>query len=232
MASNAWAVQILEVAFSRRMCCSRVCSARRSATAPCASRETPTSRPGISRLSASRVARKAACGPPKPIGTPKRCAEPTTMSAPIAPGGRSSTRASGSAATMASAPARCAASISAERSRTSPVLPGYCRTTAKGLAAVIPATSPGAKSSSTIPCAARRVASTARLCGWRSAATATRSPSRASRAGRAARAMCTASAIAVASSSSEALAISMPESSMIRVWKASRSSSLPCAISG
>ena len=28
-ASSTWAVQMLEVAFSRRMCCSRVCSARR-----------------------------------------------------------------------------------------------------------------------------------------------------------------------------------------------------------
>ena len=44
--------------------------------------DTPTIRPGIWRLCASRVARNAACGPPKPIGTPKRWDDPTTMSAP------------------------------------------------------------------------------------------------------------------------------------------------------
>jgi hypothetical protein len=43
-------------------------------------------RPGIERLCSSRVAKKAACGPPKPIGTPKRCDEPSAMSAPISPG--------------------------------------------------------------------------------------------------------------------------------------------------
>ena len=74
-----------------------------SPAAPAASWLTPTRRPGMWRLKLSRVAMKPACGPPKPIGTPKRCAEPTTMSAPISPGGVSSTRASGSAATIASA---------------------------------------------------------------------------------------------------------------------------------
>ena len=52
-------------------------------------RVTPTRRPGSERLNASRVAMNAACGPPKPIGTPKRCDEPTTTSAPHSPGGAS-----------------------------------------------------------------------------------------------------------------------------------------------
>ena len=43
--------------------------------------------------------------------------------------------------------------------------------------------------------------------------------------------MAIASAAAVASSSSEALAISMPVSSQIMVWKFSSASSRPCAIS-
>ena len=54
---------------------------------PCASTVTPTRRPGSARLNSSRVAMNAACGPPKPIGTPKRCVEPTTTSAPHSPGG-------------------------------------------------------------------------------------------------------------------------------------------------
>ena len=50
LASKAWAVQILEVAFSRRICCSRVCIAIRSARLPLASLDTPITRPGIVRL--------------------------------------------------------------------------------------------------------------------------------------------------------------------------------------
>ena len=63
-ASSTCAVQTLLVALSRRMCCSRVCSAMRSAGRPSRSRETPMIRPGRSRLYASLVAKKAAWGPP------------------------------------------------------------------------------------------------------------------------------------------------------------------------
>ena len=73
---------------SRGGCAARASAARAgSACSPCASTVTPTRRPGIWRLNSSRVARYAACGPPKPIGTPKRCALPTTTSAPHSPGG-------------------------------------------------------------------------------------------------------------------------------------------------
>ena len=64
LASRACAVQMLEVARSRRMCCSRVWSAMRYAGCPCASTETPMRRPGIWRTYAFRVAKNAACGPP------------------------------------------------------------------------------------------------------------------------------------------------------------------------
>ncbi|AIL00422.1 hypothetical protein P797_36555 [Pseudomonas aeruginosa VRFPA04] len=64
LASSTWAVQMFELAFSRRMCCSRVCRAMRNAGLPRASRETPMIRPGIARLYPSRVAKNAACGPP------------------------------------------------------------------------------------------------------------------------------------------------------------------------
>ncbi|CFW44635.1 Uncharacterised protein [Bordetella pertussis] len=103
---------MLEVAFSRRMCCSRVCRARRSAGLPWASFETPTRRPGMLRLYASRQAMKPACGPPKPNGTPKRCAEPTAMSAPHCPGGSISASASRSVTQATTAPCACAACAS------------------------------------------------------------------------------------------------------------------------
>ena len=63
-ARRTCAVQTLLVALSRRMCCSLVWSAIRSAAFPSLSRETPMMRPGMKRLYASLVAKKAACGPP------------------------------------------------------------------------------------------------------------------------------------------------------------------------
>ena len=51
------------------------------------SRVTPTIRPGTFLLNFSLVAKKAACGPPNPRGTPKRWEFPITTSAPNSPGG-------------------------------------------------------------------------------------------------------------------------------------------------
>ena len=56
----------------------------------------------------ARTDMKPACGPPKPKGTPSRCAEPTTTSAPSSPGGVRSVSASRSVVTMARAPRSCA----------------------------------------------------------------------------------------------------------------------------
>ena len=56
-ASSTCDVQMLDVAFSRRMCCSRVCSASRSAWRPAESRDTPTRRPGRDRWNSSRTAK-------------------------------------------------------------------------------------------------------------------------------------------------------------------------------
>src|SRR5438105_8884371 len=46
-AISAWLVQMLEVAFSRRICCSRVASVKQNARLPRESVVSPTSRPGI-----------------------------------------------------------------------------------------------------------------------------------------------------------------------------------------
>ena len=45
-AISAWLVQMFEVAFSRRMCCSRVASVRQKARLPRVSTVSPTRRPG------------------------------------------------------------------------------------------------------------------------------------------------------------------------------------------
>ena len=63
-ANSACAVQMLDVALSRLMCCSRVCSAILKARLPSLSIETPIILPGIERLNSSLVAKNAACGPP------------------------------------------------------------------------------------------------------------------------------------------------------------------------
>ncbi len=130
-ASRTCAVQMFDVAFSRRMCCSRVCSVRRYAGLPCESTDTPTSRPGIERLNASLQLMKAACGPPNPNGTPNRWELPMTMSAPHAPGAWSRVSASRSAATQNSAPSACACSASGRMSWIRPVVDGYCASTPK-----------------------------------------------------------------------------------------------------
>jgi hypothetical protein len=62
--NRTWAVQMFEVALSRRMCCSRVCMAMRSAGSFCASMEAPMMRPGMIRSASVLQARKAAWGPP------------------------------------------------------------------------------------------------------------------------------------------------------------------------
>ena len=124
-------MQMLDVAFSRRMCCSRVPRASRRAGLPWASLETPTSRPGIWRLNSSRVARNPAWGPPNPSGTPNRWAEPTATSAPNSPGGRRSVRARRSAATMQKAPAAFAFAKKSAKSWIEPAVSGYWTRTPK-----------------------------------------------------------------------------------------------------
>ena len=49
-AFSAWAVQMLCVAFSRRMCCSRVCSVSTKPRRPSTSVVSPAIRPGIRRM--------------------------------------------------------------------------------------------------------------------------------------------------------------------------------------
>ena len=63
-ANRPWLVQMLLVAFSRRMCCSRVCSVSTQQRLPLRSTVWPTSRPGILRTNSSRQAMMPRYGPP------------------------------------------------------------------------------------------------------------------------------------------------------------------------
>ena len=99
----------------------------------------------------------AACGPPNPIGTPKRWADPTAMSAPTWPGGTPSTQARRSVATTAMPPAACTCSIAPVQSTTAPVDVGRLNRAPKQPAAMA-STSP---TTSSTPIGSARVASTA-----------------------------------------------------------------------
>jgi len=63
-AQRASLEQILEVAFSRRICCSRACRVRTNPLLPFLSVVIPTIRPGIRRTNLSRQAKKPRYGPP------------------------------------------------------------------------------------------------------------------------------------------------------------------------
>mmetsp|Transcript_4043 Transcript_4043/g.12145 ORF Transcript_4043/g.12145 Transcript_4043/m.12145 type:complete len:264 (+) Transcript_4043:913-1704(+) len=129
LASRAWAVQMFEVAFSLLMCCSRVCMAMRSAGFPCWSMLVPMTLPGMILLYLSAVARKAAWGPPYPMGTPNLWEDPMAMSAPNSPGGVSMVKASRSVAMTTLAFTPWAASMTEPYSFRDPSVAGDCRST-------------------------------------------------------------------------------------------------------
>ncbi len=81
-AMSASLVQMLDVAFDLRMCCSLVCSVMQNALLPSASLVRPITRPGILRTSSCRQPNRPSMGPPKFIGEPNDCPSPMTMSAP------------------------------------------------------------------------------------------------------------------------------------------------------
>mmetsp|Transcript_6015 Transcript_6015/g.23367 ORF Transcript_6015/g.23367 Transcript_6015/m.23367 type:complete len:235 (+) Transcript_6015:2201-2905(+) len=225
LARSACAVQMLLVALSRRMCCSRVCIAIRSAGFPWRSTLTPIRRPGRRRECLCPVAMKPACGPPNPSGTPKRCAEPTAMSAPMSPGLFSSVSARRSVAQTTSVPCAWHASTNSLWSSASPKVLGYCTSTPAYVSSARSAFATSPTTTST-PLALPRVWMRAMVCGWQSSAT-----KNLLRFLEIAMHMFMASAAAVASSRSEALAISMPVRSATIVWKFSSICKRPCEIS-
>ena len=194
---------MLLVAFSRRICCSRVCSARRKAGRPAVSVLTPTRRPGKLLAYACVVAMNAAWGPPKAIGTPNRCADPTAMSAPNSPGDVKRTQAKRSVTTTVIPPSALTALIVSDHSPTQPVDEGYENSAPKTSPGMSELSSPIIKS---MPKGSARVAITAKVWGcvsrWAKnlllATLLTR------------RAMVIASAAAVASSNNEAFAMGKP----------------------
>ena len=81
---------MLEVAFSRRMCCSRACRVSTKPRCPRRPPSAPTRRPGISRMSLLRQAKKPEVRPAEGQGMPSPCPSPTAMSAPVVARGSSS----------------------------------------------------------------------------------------------------------------------------------------------
>ncbi len=219
-------MQMFEVAFSRRMCCSRVCSDSRYAGRPSASTDTPTRRPGSCRSSPARTARYPAWGPPKPIGTPKRCVVPTATSAPSEPGERSSVRARRSAATTASPPWSWIAAMTSLGSQTRPAAPGNWMKPPKASGTASGSSKDTTRTS--IPSASARWRSSAIVCGRASASTRNTLDA----LFEARRASSIPSTTAVDSSSIDAPAVAIPVRSVTIVWKVMSASSLPCEISG
>jgi hypothetical protein len=133
------------------------------------------------------------------------------MSAPMAPGSFSRHRASGSAMTIPSAFAACSACICSVKSRSTPLVPGYWKIAPKTVEA---SRSEGRPVMISIPRGFARVRITAMFCGC--SASSTKKAVAFDLDDRCA--MVIASAAAVASSRSEALAIGRPVRSAIIVW--------------
>ena len=112
-----------------------------------------------------------------------------------------------------------------ERSRTTPVVPGCCRSAPNTADGSSVARSPTTTST---PIGSARAATTAIVCGWVSAST--KNAAAACLVER--RMSVIASAAAVDSSSIDALAISIPVRSVTIVWKLRSASSRPWLISG
>ena len=119
---------MLCVAFSRRMCCSRVWSVSTKPRLPSTSRVSPAMRPGILRMKRSFAAKKPKLGPPKSSRLPSVWPSPTQMSTPSSPGGLRMPSGSGSAAQTSRA-RRLPASASGPSSSTVPRKFGCCRKT-------------------------------------------------------------------------------------------------------
>ena len=138
-----------------------------------ARRRRPTRRRGVPawmRLCASRVAKNAACGPPKPSGTPKRCDEPTTTSAPISPGGvQQDQREQVARDARRARPARGAARSPGAGRAPRRCSPGTGAAPRTRPASAMPA--PGSPTTTSIPIGSARVRTTSIVCGWQSAST-------------------------------------------------------------
>ena len=142
------------------------------------------------------------------------------------PGGVSTVSASRSVAAVTRAPAAWARSQSERKSRIAPSVAGYC--TRAPITPGSKANVSGSATTTRTPRASARVCTTAIVWGWQYSSTRkTGSVTE----GCTARVRCIASAAAVASSSSDALAISRPVRSETTVWKLSSASSRPWAIS-
>ena len=131
-AMRVWLVHTFELAFSRRMSCSRVRNVVVKARRPMLSTVSPTKRPGMRRTCSRRAANRPRYGPPNAMGVPKGWPSPTATSAPHSPGLLSTAAEIGSKATTSIAPVAFAAAAAPAMSSSTPRRLGYCTTIAPG----------------------------------------------------------------------------------------------------
>ena len=172
MASSTCAVQMLLVAFSRRMCCSRVCSARRRPAGRRASTETPTMRPGhralvgVARGEEGGVRAAVAHRHAEALG-----AADGDVGAELARRRRAASAPAGRWPPIDQRAARrAAASISWREVADRAVDAGILQQHAEDLAGRRGRVG-GSPTTTSMPSGSARVASTARVCGWQSAST-------------------------------------------------------------
>ena len=229
-ASSTCAVQMLLVAFSRRMCCSRRLQ-----------REPQRDVPGIvsrhtdeATRQRARVRRLRRDEPGVRAAEAERDAEPLCRSdddvRALFARGRDEAAGEEVGRDHRRARRRPARGLderaSGPGSRPSSTGSARARRTARRHRAIRAAASP---TSTTMPSGSARVCTTAIVCGWQPASTTNRSEAE---DGASRRAIAIASAAAVGSSRSEAFASSIPVRSLTIVWKLSNASSRPCEISG
>ncbi len=133
---NPWFVQIFEVAFERRICCSRACSVNANpgiVIKVCGLADNTTWHLADELLSLQVM--KPKYGPPDDSGTPSGCPSPKAISAPPSPqlpGAFSNASDVGLTIATTNAPCACAQSVSRSTSSRVPGNVGCCSTSATG----------------------------------------------------------------------------------------------------
>ena len=220
---------MLLVAFSRRMCCSRVCSASRSAGRPPAvdrHADEPAGQRPLVRV-AAREERGVRSAVAERHAEALRGAD-DDVGADLARRPEQARARAGRPRPATSPPCSwtCARRSRRRRAR-APLEPGYCSSTPNSPSRRA-GPSPGRRPRPRCRAARPGSATTAIVCGWQSRSTKNVSPA----FGASRWHIAIASAAAVASSSSDALARSIPVRSATIVWKFRSTSSRPCEISG
>ena len=176
-ASSTWAVQMLLVAFSRRMCCSRVCKREpeRGAALRVDRHADQAAGQRAPVLVAHREVRGVRAAEAERHPEPLRRADHRVGAHLARRRDEREREQVGDDAHQRAARVR-RRSITGARSRSRPLLPGYCTSTPKQPSIVLPARR-GSPTTTSIPSGSARVRTTSIVCGCASASTRKTSPS-------------------------------------------------------